>query len=180
MNSEKFHRRKPLCAAHACPEATEGPGTSKAPGSWSASGNPPRGTGSCGWGQLHPPGGVLQPKQEVTLPPGMDEEVEPSRRLEELGQDPGITRQYVAPVEGMAAPAPADPGVQGPVWAAEVEGGQLSRALARLWRRLAADSDQRCHLPGPQFPHLSLGFCGFSFLRHVQRAVKHTDLELEF
>lgn len=81
-------------------------------------------------GQLHPPGGVLQPRQEVTLPPGMDEEVEPSRCPEELGQGPGITRQHVAPVRGLAAPAPANPGVQEPVWAAGVEGWQLVSALA--------------------------------------------------
>lgn len=56
------------------------------------------------WGPLRPPGGASQPRREVRLPPGMDEEVEPSRCPEEWAQLQGITRQHVAPVRGMTVP----------------------------------------------------------------------------
>lgn len=183
LNSEEFAPRlEPLWAAHASPEATKGPGTSPARLLVCLRETPAWGRGL--WGQLHPPGGASPRRREVILPPGMDEEAEPSSCPEEWAKLQGITRQHVAPVRGKAVPdSPAremgflgfrsQSGQQG-------VGGRWLSFYVQLWLRLATDPDQCCHVPGPWFPCLSLGFCGFSLLRHVHRPVKHTDLELEF
>lgn len=101
------------------------------PGAWSASGNPRWGRGL--WGQLHPPGGVSLPRREVTLPPGMDEEVGASgcpRSWAKL-QASRDTMWLLSEGWPSQTPPPWEMGFLGaqePVWAAG-SGGQVAQLL---------------------------------------------------